>query len=140
MVVVTETEQGKPWAGSCIKALTGGDKISARVMRGDPFEFSPVFKLWIAGNHRPDLRNPDKALVRRLNLIPMCYVPPTPDTTLTEELMAEASGILAWAIQGCLDWQRNGLQPPETIKTATAEYFNEQDMVAQEPADRGDAG
>jgi putative DNA primase/helicase len=136
MVVVTETEQGKPWAESRIKALTGGDKISARVMRGDPFEFSPVFKLWIAGNHRPDLRNPDKAMARRLNLIPMCYVPPTPDSTLTEALMAEASGILAWAIQGCLDWQRDGLQPPETIMTATAEYFNEQDMVAQWATER----
>jgi putative DNA primase/helicase len=70
-VVVTETEEGWPWAESRIKSLTGGDRISARVMRGDPFEYVPAFKLWIAGNHRPVLRNPDPAMRRRLNLLPL---------------------------------------------------------------------
>ena len=75
MVIVTEVEEGRAWAESRIKALTGGDRISARIMRGDPFGFQPEFKLWIAGNHRPALRNPDPAMRRRLHLIPMTFVP-----------------------------------------------------------------
>ena len=88
LVAVTETEEGRPWAESRIKALTGGDRISARVMRGDPFEFSPVFKLWIAGNHRPVLRNPDPAMRRRLHLMPFTFVPIKPDLKLMEALRA----------------------------------------------------
>jgi putative DNA primase/helicase len=130
MVVVNETEAGRPWAESQIKALTGGDRISARVMRGDPFEFSPAFKLWIAGNHRPTLRNPDPAMRRRLHLVPLTFVPPKPDTTLPDTLRAELPGILAWAIRGCLAWQRDGLNPPPAVLDASADYFTEQDSVA----------
>ena len=138
MVVVNETEAGQPWAESRIKALTGGDKISARVMRGDPFEFSPAFKLWIAGNHRPALRNPDPAMRRRLHLVPFTFVPPKPDTTLPDALRAELPGILAWAIRGCLTWQREGLNPPPVVLDACAEYFVEQDSVALWFAERCD--
>jgi putative DNA primase/helicase len=130
MVVVTETEAGRPWAESRIKALTGGDRISARVMRGDPFEFSPAFKLWIAGNHRPTLRNPDPAMRRRLHLVPFTFVPPKPDTMLPDKLREELPGILAWAIRGCLSWQHDGLTPPPVVQGASAEYFAEQDSVA----------
>lgn len=130
MVVVTETEEGRPWAESRIKALTGGDKITARVMRGDPFEFSPVFKLWIAGNHRPTLRNPDPAMRRRLHLVPLTYVPAQPDPELANALKAEWPGILAWAIEGCLAWQREGLRQPPVVADASAEYFAEQDSLA----------
>lgn len=130
MVVVTETEEGRPWAESRIKALTGGDKIAARVMRGDPFEFSPVFKLWIAGNHRPTLRNPDPAMRRRLHLIPLTYVPAQPDTDLAEALKREWPGILAWAIEGCLAWQRGRLTQPDAVASASAEYFADQDSLA----------
>jgi putative DNA primase/helicase len=136
MVLVTETEEGRPWAESRIKSLTGGDRISARVMRGDPFEFAPQFKLWIAGNHRPVLHNPDPAMRRRLHLMPLTYVPPKPDTTLPDVLKAESPGILAWAIKGCLAWQREGLNPPQIVLDASAEYFAEQDSVANWFAER----
>ena len=129
MVLVTETEEGRAWAESRIKSLTGGDRISARVMRGDPFEFSPVFKLWIAGNHKPTLRNPDPAMRRRLHLMPLTFVPATPDLGLAEALREELPAILAWAIRGCLAWQRERLAPPPVITAATDEYFGEQDSL-----------
>ncbi len=130
MVMVTETEAGVPWAEARLKSLTGGDRISARVMRGDPFEFSPAFKLWIAGNHRPVLRNPDPAMRRRMHLVPLTYVPPVPDMDLLEALKAELPGILAWAIRGCLAWQDTRLEPPAVVQAATSEYFAEQDAIA----------
>ena len=136
MVVVAETEEGRPWAESRIKSLTGGDRISARVMRGDPFEFQPAFKLWIAGNHRPVLRNPDPAMRRRLNLVPLTFVPTNPDTRLLEALRAELPGILAWAIRGCLEWQRDGLNPPDVVRQASDEYFAEQDSIGNWFAER----
>jgi putative DNA primase/helicase len=130
MVLVGETEAGHAWAEARIKALTGGDRMSARVMRGDPFEFDPMFKLWITGNHRPVLRNPGPAMRRRLRLVPLTYVPPKPDPDLPEALKTELPGILAWAIQGCLAWQRQGLTPPAVVVNACADYFAEQDSVA----------
>lgn len=131
MVAVTETEEGRQWAEARVKAITGGDKISARVLRGDPFEFAPVCKLWFSGNHKPPLRNPDAAMRRRMNLVPLTFVPAKPDTGLTDALMAELSGILAWAIKGCLDWQRIGLNPPSIVTKATDEYFVAQDSLAE---------
>ena len=129
MVLVTETEEGRPWAEARIKSLTGGDRISARVMRGDPFEYLPAFKLWIAGNHRPVLRNPDPAMRRRLKLVPLTFVPPKPDMRLMEALRSEWPGILAWAIRGCIAWQKVGLNPPNVVQQASDEYFAEQDMI-----------
>jgi putative DNA primase/helicase len=136
MVCVTETEEGRPWAESRLKSLTGGDKNSARVMRGDPFEFAPIFKLWIAGNHRPVLRNPDPAMRRRLHLIPLTFVPPKPDRQLKDSLTAELAGILQWALEGCAAWQRDGLSPPDVVVDASAEYFAEQDSIASWIAER----
>lgn len=138
MVVVSETEEGKAWAESRLKSLTGGDKISARVMRGDPFEFLPQFKLWIAGNHRPVLHNPGPAMRRRLHLVPLTFVPQPQDTTLPEALKAELGGILKWAIEGCLAWQRDGITRPSVVEDAGREYFAEQDNVAAWFAERCD--
>ena len=131
MVGVTETEEGRAWAEARVKAITGGDKISARVMRGDPFEFTPVCKLWFSGNHKPPLRNPDAAMRRRMNLVPLTFVPSKPDTGLADALRAELPGILAWAINGCLDWQEIGLKPPPCVTAATDEYFAAQDSLAE---------
>jgi putative DNA primase/helicase len=135
-VVVTETEEGRPWAESRIKSLTGGDRISARVMRGDPFEYVPAFKLWIAGNHRPVLRNPDPAMRRRLHLVPLTFVPSKPDKELADALREELPGILAWAIRGCIAWQREGLNPPDVVRQASDEYFAEQDIIGNWFAER----
>jgi len=133
-VAAIETEQGRRWAESKVKSLTGGDKISARFMRQDFFEFFPQFKLFVAGNHKPAIRNIDEAMKRRLHLIPFTItVPPERrDKLLQHKLLAERDGILAWAVQGCLDWQRLGrLDPPKQVLEATEEYFEAEDALGR---------
>jgi putative DNA primase/helicase len=131
MVMTTETEEGRAWAEARIKALTGGDPVTARYMRQDFFTFTPAFKLTISGNHKPALRNVDDAARRRFNVVPFLHKPSRPDPTLPDKLRAEWPGILRWMIQGCLAWQRDGLQRPKAVLDATAEYFAEQDVLAQ---------
>jgi putative DNA primase/helicase len=132
LVTAVETEQGRRWAESKIKALTGGDKVAARFMRQDFFEFTPQFKLLIAGNHKPGLRSVDEAIRRRFNLIPFTItIPPAErDEKLSDRIGLELPGILAWLIQGCLDWQKHGLAPPEAVTAATAAYLEAEDAMA----------
>lgn len=132
MVTAQETEEGKRWAEARIKALTGGDPITARFMRQDDFTYDPQFKLVIAGNHKPGLRNVDEAIKRRMHLIPFTVEIPESkrDTRLSEKLRAEAGGILAWAIEGCLEWQQTGLQAPAAVIAATDEYLAQEDQFA----------
>ncbi len=132
-VASIETEQGRRWNESKVKAITGGDKVSARFMRQDFFEYVPQFKLVVAGNHKPSIRNVDEAMKRRLHLIPFTVtVPPERrDGQLTERLLAERDGILAWAVDGCLAWQRDGLKPPACVVSATEEYFEAEDALGQ---------
>lgn len=130
LVSVSETEEGRAWAESRIKQLTGGDKISARFMRQDFFEFTPEFKLVIVGNHKPVLRNVDDAARRRFNIIPFIHKPEKPDRQLQEKLKAEWPAILRWMIEGCLEWQNNGLLRPDVVSAATDEYFRDQDTFS----------
>ncbi len=132
-VAAIETEQGRRWAESKLKNLTGGDKISARFMRQDFFAFWPQFKLFVAGNHKPAIRNIDEAMKRRLHLIPFTItVPPERrDKYLQQKLLAERDGILAWALEGCLAWQRAGLNPPAIVQAATEEYFEAEDALGR---------
>jgi putative DNA primase/helicase len=131
LVTATETEEGRRWAESRLKALTGGDRVSARYMRQDFFEFTPQFKLLISGNHKPGLRSVDEAIRRRINLLPFnVTIPPAErDPDLSVKLNAEAEGILAWMLQGCLDWQRDGLATPEAVRTATDLYLQSEDAI-----------
>jgi putative DNA primase/helicase len=131
LVKASETEQGRAWAEAKIKVLTGGDHISARFMRQDAFEFDPQFKLTIIGNHQPVLHNVDEAMRRRINMIPFTRKPAVIDRDLEAKLMAEAPGILRWMIEGCLDWQANGLIRPDVVNVATANYFADQDTFGQ---------
>ena len=133
MVTATETEDGRRWAESRIKTLTGGDRIAARFMRQDFFEYTPQFKLVISGNHKPGLRSVDEAIRRRVNLLPFTVTIPKPDRDkeLTNKLRAEAPGILAWMIAGCLEWQETGLAPPEVVIEATNAYLEDEDTIKQ---------
>lgn len=133
LVTAVETEDGRRWAESKLKALTGGDKIAARFMRQDFFEFVPQFKLVIAGNHKPGLRTVDEAMRRRFNLLPFTVtIPPRErDSELTERLRAEWGGILQWMIEGCLEWQRDGLNPPEAVRNATDQYMADEDSFGR---------
>jgi putative DNA primase/helicase len=130
MVCASETDEGRAWAEVRIKQMTGNDVISARFMRQDFFQYRPQFKLTIIGNHKPVLRNVDDAARRRFNIVPFNFKPPRPDLELEAKLKAERPGILRWMIEGCLDWQANGLIRPQVVVDATAEYFEAQDLLA----------
>jgi putative DNA primase/helicase len=128
-----ETEKGRRWDEIKIKTMTGGDKMTARFMRCDFFDFVPKFKLWIVGNHKPRLDNVDEAMRRRMLLVPfLVQIPPDDrDPDLAEKLKAEWPAILRWALDGCLEWQCIGLAPPKIVTDATDEYFADQDLTKQ---------
>jgi putative DNA primase/helicase len=131
MVPAVETEEGRLLAESKIKTLTGGDRIAARFMRQDFFEYVPQFKLLIAGNHKPSLRTVDEAIRRRFHLIPFTVtIPPDQrDTSLGDRLKEEWPGILSWAIEGCIEWQDKGLAAPKAVVDATAKYLEAEDGI-----------
>jgi len=133
LVTATETEDGRRWAESKLKSLTGGDKIAARFMRQDFFEFTPQFKLVVSGNHRPGLRSVDEAMRRRMNLVPFNVTIPAAkrDSRLAEKLRVEWPGILQWAVDGCLEWQRVGLRPPQAVTAATDAYMTAEDALGR---------
>jgi putative DNA primase/helicase len=139
LVTASETEDGRAWAETKIKQMTGGDRITARFMRQDFFTYSPQFKLTIVGNHKPALRNVDEAIRRRFNIVPFLHKPAKPDPTLEAELRDEMPGILRWMLAGCLEWQKNGLKRPKVVIEATREYFEAQDVFAQWLDDECDA-
>ena len=123
LVSVSETEEGRAWAETRIKQVTGGDKIAARFMRQDFFEFKPQFKPMVIGNHKPLLRNVDEAARRRFHIIPFLHEPPQPDKELEAKLKSEYPAILQWMINGCMDWQENGMLRPEVVRDATGDLL-----------------
>ena len=138
LVISQETAQGQYWNEARIKSLTGGDRIAARYMRGDYFEFDPKFKLCIVGNHKPQLRAVDDGIRRRFNLIPfdVKISPSEKDPNLSEKLKAEYGSILQWMVEGCLEWQREGLNPPEKVLAATSDYLDNEDTIGLWLADK----
>lgn len=131
MAWASETEKGRAWAENRIKSLTGGDTITARFMRQDSFEFTPQMKLVIVGNNQPALTTVDEAIKRRFIILPFDHPPKVKDMELPDKLKVEGAGILSWMIQGCLDWQANGLIRPKVALLATASYFDNQDLFKQ---------
>lgn len=140
MVTASETEEGRAWAEARIKQITGGDRVAARFMRQDFFEYTPQFKLVIVGNYKPVLRNIDDATRRRFNVIPFTNAPENPDRELEEKLKSEYPGILRWMIDGCLDWRNEGLLRPDVVMNATLTYFEEQDIFGRWLEDRCEMG
>jgi len=133
LVTAQETEKGRRWDDVKIKTMTGGDKMTARFMRQDFFDFVPTFKLFITGNHKPRLDNVDEAMRRRLLLVPFTVQIPLAerDPDLPRKLGPEWPAILRWCLDGCLEWQRIGLAPPAIVTEATADYFNEEDIIQE---------
>jgi putative DNA primase/helicase len=132
LVVCLETEEGRRLAESLVKDLTGGDRIRARRMREDFWEFSPTHKVILCTNHKPRIRGTDHAMWRRIRLVPFTVTIPDDkqDKQLPDKLRAEYPGILAWLVRGCLDWQRQGLGLPEAIRMATSVYRCNEDLLA----------
>src|SRR5208337_1106954 len=133
LVTAQEIESGARWDTEKLKSLTGSERLTARHMRQDFFEFNPQFKLILVGNHRPGLRSVDPAIRRRFNLVPFTVTIPEAerDQNLCEKLKAEWGGILAWAIEGCLQWQRKGLNAPQKVREATGDYFGAEDALGR---------
>jgi putative DNA primase/helicase len=133
LVVAQETQKGRRWDETKIKALTAGDRISARFMRQDFFDFTPTFKLLIGGNHKPRLFTVDDAMKRRLLLLPFTVQIPAAerDKELMHKLVPEHPAILRWCLDGCLRWQAVGLAPPANVTEATNAYFSDEDTVGQ---------
>jgi putative DNA primase/helicase len=132
-VTCSEIAQDQAFDEALVKDLTGGDPISARRMREDFWSFTPTHKLFIAGNHRPRVEGDDDGIWRRIRTIPWVVTIPADqrDPTLRQKLVAELPGILAWAVRGCLDWQRDGLGEPIEVTQATAEYREESDPIGE---------
>ncbi len=132
LVASIEVEEGKRLAEALVKQLTGGDRIKARHMRQDFWEFKATHKLLLAANHKPRVRGADHAIWRRIKLVPFDVTIPDEekDKKLPEKLRAQRSGILAWAVRGCRDWQQNGLGEPEEVRAATDAYRAEMDVLA----------
>jgi putative DNA primase/helicase len=130
-VATVETEQGKRMAESLMKQLTGGENLKARRMRENFFEVPPTWKIFLASNHHPTIRGTALAVWRRIRLIPFTVTiqDANKDKDLAAKLRAQMPGILAWAVRGCLEWQKHGLADPEEVRQATAEYQREQDTL-----------
>ena len=116
-----------------MKVLTGSDSITARFLYKEHFTFTPTAKFWLAFNHKPRVSDDSHGFWRRVRLIPFLhkFEAGAQDKELMGKLRAEAPGILAWAVQGCLKWQQEGLGMPEVVKAATESYREEMDIIGQ---------
>lgn len=132
-VTTSELEEGVRLGEARIKDLTGGDRIVARPLYKDPIEFDPTHTLFVYGNHKPRIEGTDEGIWRRIHLIhlPVRIPDAQKDKGLGQALREELSGILNWAIRGCLDWQRDGLGVPTTVREATSAYRSESDPVSR---------
>lgn len=127
-----EPNEGVRLNEGLVKQLTGGDKVTASRKYENEFEFYPEFKLWMSTNHKPVIRGTDVGIWRRICLIPftVCIPEDKVDKHLKFKLHQELPGILKWAVDGCLMWQREGLKQPAAVQQATAEYRSEMDVIS----------
>lgn len=133
LVTSMEGEEGKRLAESLIKQISGGDTITARFLYQDYFEYMPQFKLFYGTNHKPNITGTDHAIWRRIKLIPFAIKIPEneQDKDLIDKLTEELPGILNWALEGCKEWQKIGLNTPSEVTMATTEYREEMDILSE---------
>jgi putative DNA primase/helicase len=133
-VVTNETEKGHMLRMGVIKDITGQEPMRANFMRQDTFEFRPVCKLVMFGNHKPSLPNVGKADKKRIRMIPcnLQLAKHEMDRDLAGKMLAnEGPGILRAIIDACLDWQKHGLITPECVEEQTENYFYTQDTFSK---------
>lgn len=131
LISASEGKEGGQFDEAVIKQVTGGDPIACRFLFKEEFEYNPAYKIWLAVNHKPVIKGTDHGIWRRIRLIPFGYVfgESTKDEHFADKLKTELPGILAWAVRGCLAWQKEGLQPPTAVQQATTEYREEMDTI-----------
>lgn len=132
LVTTEEPTEGVRLNEGLIKQLTGGGKVTCRFLYGDEFEYAPEFKIWIATNHKPVVRGTDVGIWRRIRLIPFeVNIPPDKvDKQLKYKFREEMPRILRWAVEGCILYRKEGLEPPACVKASTEEYKAEMDLIA----------
>lgn len=132
-VAAVEADESRALSEALLKQLTGGDRITARFLFGEFFDYTPTYKIFLASNHKPQINGADLGIWRRLKLVPFTVTIPEPerDLKLGEKLRLEQAGILRWAVEGCLAWQREGLIPPPEIVAATDDYRSEMDSTGE---------
>lgn len=129
--VANETQSGERLDEQMVKILVSRERISARHLYSDYFDFKPTHALWVRGNHKPIITGDDHGIWRRIHLIPFerTFTPEEADPSLEHKLIRERNGILRWMIEGCLEWQKHGLMPPKIIADAGNEYRKESDVL-----------
>lgn len=132
LVTSVEPNEGVRLNEGLLKQLTGDDTVTARKLYSEEFEFKPEFKLWMATNHKPIIRGTDTGIWRRIHMIPFDVQIPEDkvDKNLTHKLKAEMTAIFKWCIDGCLMWQREGLQMPVAVLKSVREYRREMDVIS----------
>jgi putative DNA primase/helicase len=135
LVTASETGDGHRLDEALVKDITGGDKLVARFMRGEWFEFAPTFKIFLSTNYKPRIVGNDDAIWDRLRLVPFLIRIPEEERRPMDEMLAEFEaelpGILNWAVEGCLDWQRHGMGEPPEVRMAIADYRDEMDTLGE---------
>jgi putative DNA primase/helicase len=132
MVVASEGERGAPMSEGTLKVITGSDKIAARHLYQEQFEYLPRFCLHLVSNYKPRFKGQDPGLWRRVWLLPYnLYLPPEDrNVLLEEELLEEAEGILRWVVDGAVGWYRTGLDHPDLIREGVTDYREGSDELA----------
>lgn len=130
-VTSEEPTEGVRLNEGLVKQLTGGGKVTCRFLYGDEFEYEPEFKIWIGTNHKPVIRGTDVGIWRRIRLIPFEVNIPKDkvDKNLKWKLRKELPQIMKWAVDGCIKWQKEGLELPKCVEQATNEYKAEMDIL-----------
>ncbi len=130
-VSAVESEEGQQLSEALVKQITGGEKMSARFLRQEYFEFTPEFKVFFTTNHKPIVKGGDNGIWRRIKLIPFTVTIPEEkiDADLPDKLKKEMAGIFRWAVEGCLKWQREGMKDPQAVKDATESYRQDMDIL-----------
>lgn len=141
LVTTIETEGGKALDVNTVKQITGGDKITARMLYKENFTFKPQLKLWMATNNKPEISEDSVAIWARIKLIPFTVdFRGREDKNLSEKLMAVTPSVLSWAVEGCMKWQQDGLKEPESVRAAVQDYQEEQDVIADFLTERCEIG
>lgn len=143
MVTAHESGEGVVLREDFVKQATGGDKLTARFMREDFFEFAPTHKIQLLTNHKPQVKGQDLGIWRRVQLVPYTVTfgsveqfaagthQRVRDTELMARLRAELEGVLAWRVRGAVEWAQSGLQAPDVVLSASETYKREQDRIGQ---------
>ena len=132
-VTSSEPNEGFRFDEGLIKQITGGDKVTARFLYAEEFEYTPKFKIWVSTNHKPIIRGTDDGIWRRLVLIPFDVQIPEEkvDKDLKYKLLREAPAILNWMAEGAYMWMQEGLEMSDKLKAAVQKYRNEMDTLGQ---------